>query len=1053
LTSDATFRQIADGMPETVWATDAAGNPTYFNQRWLDYTGLTLEESRESGWQRTLHADDLPAVAEIWSHARAVGEPFHAESRFRRAADGAYRHHLIWGMPVRDDAGQIVFWFGTHTDVDDYERLVTEFKTLNETLERNVLERNAHFHETEAQFRRMVDGVKDYSIFRLDPQGLVASWTNSAESLKGYSEAEILGRHFSCFYPREAIASGRPDEALRIAEQTGRFQEQGWRVRKSGLRFWAEVLITPIYDDDGILRGFSKITRDVSERKELNDRLQMREHQFRMLLESAPDAFVIADARGTIVLVNAQAERLFGYGREELVGQAVEMLVTSHLWRNVEGNVEGNLGASLPPGAVPLLALPADATMELKGIHRDGSEFPIEVSRSAIPTPQGDWVIVVVRDITDRKRVEHELADARQRSEEANRAKSDFLTAMSHEIRTPMNAILGMSDLLSETHLDAEQRQYVQVFRRAGANLLTLINNLLDLSKIETGNLELEQTEFVLGEIVDQSVELVVRKAREKGVALALHVSPEIPTHYFGDPNRLRQVLINLLGNAIKFTEAGEISLTVQAAPAPSERSSPMETAPSASDALEFIVSDTGIGIPENKLGIIFDEFKQADSSTTRKYGGTGLGLAISRRIVERMGGRLSATSEVGKGSAFRFTLTLQRVPQGLEESTMQVPDFHGRRVALIDNNATNRLILRETLGNWGLQTSEFTSSEDALLHLRQASRDGGSYSLVILDRCMPGMDGFEAANGIRDLQPDLPVIMLTSDSRPDDEMRRKQSVLSGYAVRPVSRAALLQLVCKALRDSLGDSGRIGLQPVASAGDTPRKVLVAEDSADNRLLIRQYLKGNRYELTFVEDGGAAVDKFRSNEFDIVLMDLQMPIMDGLSATRAIRAIESQRGGWNVPEGIPIVALSANASAKDMAKSLDAGCNAHLSKPISKQRLLTALEKYPSRESIPDASAGEFSGKVDPEIQELVPEYLATRRSELLHLKELLISGDFAAIRSIGHNLKGSGAPYGFPQLTLIGASLQDFAGSADAEALRGSLGKLEGFLLATALAG
>jgi len=228
---------------------------------------------------------------------------------------------------------------------------------------------------------------------------------------------------------------------------------------------------------------------------------------------------------------------------------------------------------------------------------------------------------------------------------------------------------------------------------------------------------------------------------------------------------------------------------------------------------------------------------------------------------------------------------------------------------------------------------------------------------------------------------------------------------------------------------------------------------VAEDSADNRFLIRQYLKGSRYDLTFVEDGGAAVDKFRSSEFDIVLMDLQMPIMDGLSAAGAIRAIESQRGGWSAPQGIPIVALSANASSKDVAKSLEAGCNAHLSKPISKQRLLTALEKYPSRESSADAWGGEFSGKIDPEIQELVPEYLAARRGELSHLKELLIGGDFGAIRNIGHNLKGSGAPYGFPQLTQIGASLQDFAGSSDAEALRGSLGQLERFLLATRLAG
>src|ERR1035438_732124 len=289
-----------------------------------------------------------------------------------------------------------------------------------------------------------------------------------------------------------------------------------------------------MYADDGTLRGFSKITRDISDRKELRERLQQSEEKFRNLLESAPDACIIADAAGRIVLVNAQTERLFGYGREELVGKLVEMLLTSRLWR-VDERESG----------LPSLALPADAMMDLKGIRRDGIEFPIEVSLSPIPTPQGYWVAAAIRDSTERKRVERELVDAQHRSEEANLAKSAFLTTMSHEIRTPMNAILGMSDLLSETTLDAEQREYVQVFRRAGANLLTLINNLLDLSKIETGNLEIEHTEFALGDVVDQSLELVAAKAQAKEIRLVPHLSRHLPTHYLGDPTRLRQGLIN----------------------------------------------------------------------------------------------------------------------------------------------------------------------------------------------------------------------------------------------------------------------------------------------------------------------------------------------------------------------------------------------------------------------------------------------------------------------------------------------------------------------------
>ncbi len=752
----------------------------------------------------------------------------------------------------------------------------------------------------------------------------------------------------------------------------------------------------------------------------------LSELQFRTLLESAPDAFVIADAQGEIVLVNAQTERLFGYGRHELIGMPVELLVPSRLWPDIPRG-EGS----------PALLRHLGMSVELKGFRKDGKEFPIEVSLSLIPNAQGSWVVAEIRDITERKLVERQLVVAQQRSEEANRAKSEFLAAMSHEIRTPMNAILGMSDLLSETNLDEEQRQYVQVFRRAGSNLLALINDILDLSKIESGNLELEQTEFELAELVDQSVELVASKAQAKRISLVPHVSGDLETHFLGDPTRLRQVLLNLLGNAVKFTEAGEVSLTVRAARA------------GANDALEFIVSDTGIGIPEDKLETIFEEFKQADSSTTRKYGGTGLGLAISRRIVNRMGGRLSVTSQVGKGSSFRFVVSLQPLPQRPSQWMAHTGDLHGKRVLLIDDDATNRLILRETLASWGLKTSEFSSMAEALDQLRQMPPELCAYSLVIVDRRMPGMDGFEAAARIRALHENLPVIMLTSDHRSGDALRRQESLLSGYAVRPVSRADLLQLVCGALKGAAITPPASGPQQTGGLQDTPGKslnILVAEDSSDNRLLIQQYLKGSRHEITFVENGRDAVEQFCSARFDAILMDLHMPVLDGLSATRSVRALE-QKHGWS---RVPILALSANASFKDICTSLDSGCDAHLSKPISKQRLLAAIGEFANRKR-----EGAFGGaaKIDDGVAELAPEYLAARRSELSQLRNLFADNDCSRIRTIGHNLKGSGAAYGFPQLTKLGAAMQSAAEAGDAETIRCCIDELGEFLLTTGASG
>jgi PAS domain S-box-containing protein len=942
--SEAHFRQLADAMPQIVGAASSDGMVNYHNQRWCDYTGLTPEESRNLGWQPVLHPDDLANCMERRSRALMAGEAYEIEYRLRRAADEVYRWHLGRAVPVHNADGGVARWFGTCTDIDDYKQAEQEIrgawreiKGLNETLERSVRERTLQLRDSEEHFRNLVEGVKDYAILMLDPQGCVTSWTDAAARIIGYSGAEILGANFACFYTASDKERGRPAEVLQAAAQNGRFEEQGWRVRKDGSRFWAEVLITAMRDEAGQLRGFSKITRDITERKESDEKIRLSEEKFRALLESAPDAVVIADGKGTIALVNAQAERLFGYERREMVGQPVEMLIpararAAHVQHSESYKSSGS-------------ARQMGIGIELSGLRKNGEEFPVEVSLSPIKAAQGSWVAAAVRDIGERKLVELQLVVARQRAEESNRAKSAFLAAMSHEIRTPMNAILGMSDLLAETDLNNAQRQYVQVFRRAGSSLLNLINDILDFSKIEAGHFDLEQTDFQLRDLIDQTVELVAAKARAKGISLASRFSPAVPSSFTGDANRLRQVLINLLGNAIKFTDTGEVVLTVQEAQA-----EPV-------GHIEFSVSDTGTGIPEEQLGAIFKDFQQGDGSITRKHGGSGLGLAISRRIVERMGGTLSVTSGVGKGSTFRFSVALAAAPEPQEELPV-VRDFHGQRAAIVDSNTTNRLILRETLGIWGLEAKEFSSCEDALADLARTPAGQCPYALLIVDSVIDRRvnrrgsgggapaNGFETAARIRAIFPDLPVVMLSSDDRPGEEERCRESGFLGYALRPVSRAVLLQLVSKALGCSRSEvaapAGK--MDPGVPSGLAQGKsltILVAEDSPDNRLLLQLYLEGSPHSLTFVEDGAEAVEQIGSGEFDMILMDVQMPVMDGLTATRAIRALELERGRG----AVPILALSANARPEDIESSLAAGCTAHLSKPISKNRLLAALDEY------------------------------------------------------------------------------------------------------------
>jgi CheY-like chemotaxis protein len=371
------------------------------------------------------------------------------------------------------------------------------------------------------------------------------------------------------------------------------------------------------------------------------------------------------------------------------------------------------------------------------------------------------------------------------------------------------------------------------------------------------------------------------------------------------------------------------------------------------SGEIEFAVSDTGVGIPPEKLETIFDDFTQADASTTRKYGGTGLGLGISRRLVESMNGRLTATSSPGEGSTFRFTVQLTPAPpQKSRRVPVELQDLQSRRVLVVDDNATNCLILSETLNALGLESEVFGSPEKALAGLAAIMAGEQPYSLVLLDSCMPGMDGFETSAEIRRIAPGLPVVMLTSDSRPGDAARRKEAGLSGYAVKPVQRGELLRLMCGSMHPregaeqaTPGTGNRKEAAPVK-----PLRILVAEDSADNRLLVQVYLKGSPHRLTFAEDGRMAVDRVAAEGFDLILMDMQMPVMDGLTATRVIRAIELKRG----TAAIPIIALTANARPQDVEMSGVAGCNHHLSKPISKQKLLGAIEEYGPRITLGDA---------------------------------------------------------------------------------------------------
>jgi PAS domain S-box-containing protein len=719
------------------------------------------------------------------------------------------------------------------------------------------------------------------------------------------------------------LASGEAKVIGRTVELVG--------LRRDGSEFPLELALS-VFEKEGSV-SFTGLICDLSERRLSEETLRRSEELYSRLVNSLPDTFLaLIDERLTLH-VAGDAPVWIGWSREEIDGRAIRDVFPPERAELLEEAARAALNGERRTLEWPSLRLPRHFTLDL---------VPLRATEDDPPS-----LLLVGRDVTESRERERELAAARDEALEASRAKSAFLANMSHEIRTPMNGVIGMTELVLDTDVDAQQREYLETAHSSGEALMEIIEDVLDLSKIEAGRLQLVEDDFDPQTVVDEVCDVVAARAHKKGLELHSQTSGSLPSLVRGDEGRLRQIVLNLATNAIKFTEQGEVTVCVER----------LEDADGRAH-LRYAVSDSGIGIDAHKLDTIFEAFQQADVSTTRRYGGSGLGLAISRELSELMGGELAARSTAGEGSTFAFTVSFELIDAALVGVP---PELSGRRALIVDDNVTNRRILEERLRLWGMTTQSVSGGAQALEVLAAGGPPAAGFDLALLDFSMPEMNGLELARRLRaEGRPGLPLILLTSSG--DQVAAARAAGVTGFATKPVRQEKLRKLLVAALSGADGvasaeaeaNLGRPGTEAESPALDAelPR-VLVVEDNPVNQTVAVKWLERLGFETEVAADGEVALVALERRRYAAVLMDCQMPRLDGYDATRALR----QREGEG--ERTPVIAMTANAMKGDRERCLAAGMDDYLPKPVRPDTLGAMLARWVSES--PGATANGDSG--------------------------------------------------------------------------------------------
>jgi PAS domain S-box-containing protein len=935
---------VIEGTNVGIWEWHVQTGEAIFNDRWAGIIGYTLDEISPVSidtWMKHAHPDDLQASDELLQkHFRGELEYYEFESRMRHR-DGSW----VWVL----DRGKVATWTedgkplvmrGTHQDITKRKRAEAELRKLasvvrysSELVNLATLDGKMIFLN-EAGSRIL--GISPAEIEQFDLMQVIPA------HLKEKVETELL--------PALMGVGNWAGELQYVNLQTGQLTD----VHATTFVSRDDATGAPLY--------LVNVSRDITEAKRAHEALRESEEKHRLLIESSHDIIYTLTPEGVFGFVSPAWTVLLGHPVTDVTGRPFRQFVHPD-----------DLA-----GCMAFLHQAIETGQRREGVeyrvqHTDGSWY--WHTTSAVPLRDEAGTVVgfegTARDITERKRADEAIRESNRQlematirandlaaqAEIANIAKSEFLANMSHEIRTPMNGVIGMTGLLLDTELTEEQRRYADIVRASGESLLSLINDILDFSKIEAKKLDLETLDFDLTGLLNDFAATLAARAHEKGLELLCAADLDVPTRLRGDPGRLRQILTNVVGNAIKFTDAGEVAVRVSLAETAERRSTPVARGNEDDVLLRFSVRDTGIGIPGDKIGLLFGKFNQVDASTTRHYGGTGLGLAISKQLAELMGGEVGVSSQEGRGSEFWFTARLG-APADEEQAEILPPvDLRGVRALIVDDNGTSREILTTRLASWGLRPSEAQDGPGALRALDRALNENDPFRIAVIDMQMPGMDGETLG---RTIQADARLaytrmVMLTSLGTRGDVRRFEAVGFAGYATKPVRHQELKAVMSLALTDRDGaESTPRAMATRHTARETLRKlfagrtarILLAEDNITNQKVALGILKTLGLRADAVANGAEAVQALETLPYDLVLMDVQMPEMDGFEATQQIRSPRSAvLNRW-----IPVIAMTAHAMQGDREQCLGAGMNDYLAKPVSPQALAEVLDKWLPKEN-------------------------------------------------------------------------------------------------------